>query len=71
MTPIETLIAPLRHSPQLVEAVDLLSSQIAEERKRRVQFYQEMTPEEKVEFIDGEVVMDSPIIKDRFSGIRM
>ena len=71
MTPIETLIAPLRHSPQLVEAVDLLSSQIAEERKRRVQFYPEMTPEEKVEFIDGEVVMDSPIIKDRFSGIRM
>ncbi len=60
MTPIETLIAPLRHSPQLVEAVDLLSSQIAEERKRRVQFYQEMTPEEKVEFIDGEVVMHSP-----------
>jgi len=71
MTPIETLIAPLRHSPQLVEAVDLLSSQIAEERKRRVQFYQEMTPEEKVEFIDGEIVMDSPIIKERFSGIRM
>ena len=60
MTPIETLIAPLRHSPQLVEVVDLLSSQIAEERKRRLQFYQEMTPEEKVEFIDGEIVMHSP-----------
>ena len=53
------------------EKVPLCGSPSAEERKRRVQFYPEMTPEEKVEFIDGEVVMHSPIIKDRFSGIRM
>ena len=60
MTSVETLIEPLRHSPQLVEAVDLLSLQIEEERARRHRFYEEMTPEEKVEFIDGEVVMHSP-----------
>lgn len=30
------------------------------ENLRRQQFYQEMTPEEKVEFIDGEVILHSP-----------
>ena len=60
MTSVETLIEPLRHSPQLLEAVALLSRQIDEERTRRHRFYEEMTPEEKVEFIDGEVVMHSP-----------
>jgi Uma2 family endonuclease len=30
------------------------------EAQRRAQFYAEMTPSEKVEFIDGEVVMHSP-----------
>ena len=60
MTSVETLIEPLRHSPQLVEAVELLTRQIAEERERRKQFYEEMTPEQKIEFIDGEVVLHSP-----------
>lgn len=60
MTSVETLIEPLRHSPQLVEAVALLSLQIEEERARRNRFYEEMTPDEKIEFIDGEVVMHSP-----------
>jgi Uma2 family endonuclease len=60
MTSLETLVEPLRHSPQLVEAVALLSRQIEEERARRNRFYEEMTPEEKIEFIDGEVVLHSP-----------
>jgi Uma2 family endonuclease len=60
MTTLETLIEPLRHSPQLVEAVDLLSRQIARERESRARFYEEMTPEQKIEFIDGEVVLHSP-----------
>ena len=60
MASVETLIEPLRHSPQLVEAVDLLNRQIAEERERRQRFYEEMTPEQKIEFIDGEVILHSP-----------
>lgn len=63
MTSLETLVEPLRHSPQLVEAVALLSRQIEDERARRTAFYEEMTPEQKVEFIDGEVVMHSPARK--------
>ena len=57
---LETLLAPIRHSPQLVEAVDLLQEQIHAERQRRTKFYEEMTPEQKIEFIDGEVVLHSP-----------
>ncbi len=59
-TPLEALLAPIRHSPQLVEAVDLLQEQIRAERQRRARFYEEMTPEQKIEFIDGGVVLHSP-----------
>lgn len=31
-----------------------------EERERRQKFYDEMTPEQKIEFIDGEVILHSP-----------
>ena len=61
MTPsLEALLAPIRHSPQLVEAVDLLQAQIRNERQRRAKFYEEMTPEQKIEFVDGEVVLHFP-----------
>ncbi|MBK1834873.1 Uma2 family endonuclease [Roseibacillus ishigakijimensis] len=60
MTPLEELLEPLRHSPELPQVVDALQRQLAEERQRRQEFYQEMTPEEKTEFIDGEVVLHSP-----------
>ena len=57
---LDTLLEPLRHSPQLVEATEALNRQLAEERERRDRFYAEMTPEQKIEFIDGEVILHSP-----------
>lgn len=60
MTTLEALIEPLRHSPRLHEAVGALQQQIASELQRRDLFYEEMTPEQKVEFIDGEVIVHSP-----------
>jgi len=60
MTVIEDLIEPLRHSPLLPQIVERLSEQIAAERQRRNTFYAEMTPDQKVEFIDGEIVLHSP-----------
>ena len=60
MTSLETLIEPIRRSPCLLEAVALLSRQLEEEQILRDRFYEEMTPEEKVEFIDGEVVRQTP-----------
>lgn len=42
------------------EAVARLQKQMEEERERRMKFYQEMTPDQKIEFIDGEVILHSP-----------
>ncbi len=61
MNSLESLIEPIRHSPQLVEAVHLLQGQIDSEEQLRKKFYAEMTPEQKIEFIDGEVILHSPV----------
>jgi len=60
VTPLEAILDNIRHSPQLPQMVDRLSDVLAAERERRRRFYEEMTPEEKVEFIDGEVILHSP-----------
>ena len=60
MSNVEQLVEPLLHSPHLPVAVELLQRQMADENKRRQRFYEETTPEQKVEFIDGEVVLHSP-----------
>ncbi len=60
MQNLEALLEPIRHSPRLLEAVELLNRQVENEQQRRQRFYQEMTDEQKVEFIDGEVVLHSP-----------
>lgn len=60
MNALAEMLAPLRASPFLPEAVNELSALLAEERQRRDQFYQEMTPDMKVEFIEGEVILHSP-----------
>lgn len=57
---LEAAIERLSHSPLLLEAVDRLQAQVREERERRAKFYEEIMPEEKIEFIDGEVVLHSP-----------
>ena len=59
MSSVDRLIEPLRHSPQLPQAIAILQSQMESERRRREQFYQDMTPDQKMEFIDGEVVLHS------------
>lgn len=60
MSAFAELLAPLQSSPFLPELVDELSNLLALERQRRDKFYEEMTPEMKVEFIEGEVVLHSP-----------
>ncbi len=60
MSSVERLIEPLRHSPQLPQAIAILQSELEAERQRRDRFYRDMTAEQKVEFIDGEVVLHSP-----------
>ena len=60
MSSVDRLIEPLRHSPQLPQAIAILQSELEVERRRRDRFYHEMTPDQKIEFIDGEVVLHSP-----------
>jgi Uma2 family endonuclease len=57
---LDQLIEPIRHSPLLPRIVEELLQQIAREQELRAQFYAEMTPEQKVEFIDGAAVFHSP-----------
>jgi len=57
---MDSLLAELRRSPQLPDVVAALQEQLEEEKQRRARFYEEMTPEEKVEFIGGEVILHSP-----------
>jgi hypothetical protein len=71
MDSLETLLAPIRHSPRLVEAVDLLQEQVQRERERWVTFYRDMTPEEKIEFIDGEVILHSPARKGHLDSTKL
>ncbi len=60
MSTHEQMLAEIRRSPRLPEIVDELQADLRKENERRKQFYQEMTPDEKVEFIDGEVLLHSP-----------
>ena len=60
MPSLAALISPIIHSPQLAEIAQLLQQTLDEERRMRRKFYADMTPELKIEFIDGEVVLHPP-----------
>jgi Uma2 family endonuclease len=47
-------------SPTLPEELSRLNAAMNEERVRRARFYEEITPEMKAEFINGQVIMHSP-----------
>ena len=60
MSSVDWLIEPLRHSPQLPQAIAILQAELEAERQRRDRFYHELSPGQKIEFIDGEVILHSP-----------
>lgn len=57
---LNALIEPLLHSPRLPEIAEALQVRLRDEAASRSRFYTEMTDAEKVEFIDGEIVLHSP-----------
>ncbi|MDA1138091.1 MAG: Uma2 family endonuclease [Planctomycetota bacterium] len=61
MSTLDATIEFLRHSPRLPQILSLLQRQMEEERELRQKFYEEMTPEQKIEFIDNEVILHSPV----------
>lgn len=53
-------LEPILHSPRLPDIAAALNERLREESERREQFYEEMSDDQKMEFIDGKVVMHSP-----------
>jgi Uma2 family endonuclease len=54
-------IQQLIHSPRLPIYVQTFQALLQEEQKKRERFYEEMFEDQKVEFINGEVVVQSPV----------
>jgi len=57
----DTLLRQLAQSPRLRLLVDEAQHLLDRERTARQQFYDTMTEDEKTEFINGEVVVESPV----------
>jgi Uma2 family endonuclease len=57
----EDLLQAILDSPRLPEYAYEIQAVLAEEARRRQQFYQQMSEGEKVEFINGEIVVHSPV----------
>ena len=55
------MLKPLLASPELPRYVQQLQEVLARERQLRQKFYEEITEQQKAEFINGEVVMHSPV----------
>lgn len=66
---MDALLTPLLGSPKLVRIAEELQQVLAEERVKREQFYEDISPEDKWEFINGEVIMHSPST-DRHTQVR-
>jgi Uma2 family endonuclease len=56
----EILVKQLLQSPRLVRYFEEIKHSLQEERKKRQQFYDTITEEQKAEFINGEIIMHSP-----------
>ncbi len=60
-TSITAAIQQLIHSPNLPTYVQHFQSLLQTEREKRERFYEEMTEDQKVEFINGEIMLHSPV----------
>src|SRR5213593_4723856 len=58
-------------SPKFPAYVDELQRVLAEERQRRERFYHEITEDTKAEFINGQVVMQSPATYEHTNAVKL
>ena len=65
------LVEPLVNSPRLPEYVEELQQFLAQERARRERFYEELTEEIKAEFINGEVLVQSPARYEHTTAVKL
>lgn len=60
---MDEILQPILHSPRLKEYVNELSSYLKTEEERREIFYKEVTEQQKAEFINGEIIFHSPVVR--------
>jgi Uma2 family endonuclease len=60
---LSPILKGVKSSPNLKSLIDELQSYWEHEQNKRLDFYNWVTPSIKAEFIDGEVVVHSPIVK--------
>ena len=58
---METILKQILKSPLLNEYSNIIKKKVAEEQEKRKQFYNEITEQEKAEFIEGEIICHSPV----------
>ena len=58
------IVAQVLAQPNAQSLVKEITNILEAEKKRREQFYNEITDAEKVEFINGEIVIHSPVMKE-------
>lgn len=58
---METILEPLIHSPKLPFYLHQLEDLLHDEERKRQEFYDSISEQQKVEFINGEIVMQSPV----------
>ncbi len=59
---MDSAVLELLKDPALPGKVAMFQQTLEAERERRARFYEEITPELKAEFINGEVIMHSPAL---------
>lgn len=57
-----SILEPIFKSPRLKDYLSEIASFVKSEEEKRGHFYSTMTEQEKVEFINGEVITQSPVI---------
>lgn len=60
---MKALLAPLKKQPNLRQLIDDLEAFWQDEQNRRLDFYNWVNPSMKAEFIEGEIIVHSPVVK--------
>src|SRR5213592_4110703 len=64
-------VEQLLQSPRLPAFVEELQRVLAQERERRQRFYDAITEDSKAEFINGQVIMQSPAIYGHVTAVKL
>ncbi len=59
---MDTVLEPILQSPRLKHYVEELNAYVKSEEAKRLHFYQTVTEQEKAEFINGEIIVQSPVV---------